>query len=58
MLKRVHHIYTQKINREVQFNYDILNPLHITGVRKRKDDSGGSTKSQKIMLESLFQVPL
>ena len=39
------HTHIQKINREVQFNYEILNPLHITGVKKRKDDSGGSTKS-------------
>jgi len=47
MQKRVHHIYIQKINREIQFNYEILNPLHITEVKKRKDDSGGSTKSHK-----------
>lgn len=25
----------------------MLNPLHISGVRKRKDDSGGSTNSHK-----------
>jgi len=47
MQKRVHDIYTQKISRDVQFNYEILNPLHVTGVKKRKDDSGGSTKSHK-----------